>query len=78
LNSIDKFDPQFFGISLREAGALDPQQRMLLEVAYEAVEDAGMTLSEMEVAYCEWCYANTRTNKAEIGHKNRSICRAYE
>jgi acyl transferase domain-containing protein/acyl carrier protein len=38
------FDPGFFGISPREAETLDPQQRLLLEVAWEALEDAGLTL----------------------------------
>jgi acyl transferase domain-containing protein len=44
LDHIDRFDAQFFGISPREAAPADPQQRLLLEVAYEATEDAGVTL----------------------------------
>lgn len=43
LNQIDSFDPTFFGISPREAERMDPQQRLFLEVAYEALEDAGIT-----------------------------------
>lgn len=37
----DVFDHQFFGISGREAKSMDPQQRLSLAVAYEAMESAG-------------------------------------
>ncbi|MGZ4806861.1 MAG: beta-ketoacyl [acyl carrier protein] synthase domain-containing protein, partial [Ilumatobacteraceae bacterium] len=42
LDEIDQFDPQFFGISPREAATMDPQQRLVLEVSWEALERAGI------------------------------------
>ena len=48
LEEIQTFDNDFFGISTQEARAMDPQQRILLEVVYEAIEDAGMRLEELQ------------------------------
>src|SRR5882757_1809234 len=42
IRSVDGFDASFFGISPREAAHLDPQQRLFLEVAHEALDDAGL------------------------------------
>ncbi|PWS44023.1 polyketide synthase, partial [Streptomyces sp. ZEA17I] len=44
---MDEFDPAFFGISPREASMMDPQQRLMLELSWEAFEDAGVPLRQV-------------------------------
>ncbi|WP_151732841.1 type I polyketide synthase ['Paenibacillus yunnanensis' Narsing Rao et al. 2020] len=42
IDCFDEFDAKFFGINAREADQMDPQQRQMLEIVWEALEDAGI------------------------------------
>ncbi|HEV2146667.1 MAG TPA: type I polyketide synthase, partial [Longimicrobiaceae bacterium] len=48
LDRVDAFDAAFFGISPREAERMDPQQRLMLELAWEALEDAGIPAPSLQ------------------------------
>ena len=50
IEDVDQFDPSFFGISPRETVAIDPQHRLLLEVSWEALEQAGQVLERLDEA----------------------------
>ncbi|MCP4347098.1 MAG: aminotransferase class III-fold pyridoxal phosphate-dependent enzyme [Desulfobacterales bacterium] len=45
---VDMFDPQFFGISPLETATIDPQQRLLMEVGWEALENAGQVWERLK------------------------------
>jgi acyl transferase domain-containing protein/NADPH:quinone reductase-like Zn-dependent oxidoreductase/NAD(P)-dependent dehydrogenase (short-subunit alcohol dehydrogenase family)/acyl carrier protein len=47
VDAIDQFDAAFFNISPKEAQFIDPQQRMTLETAWEALEDAGIDPTQL-------------------------------
>ena len=47
LDRVDGFDPLFFNISPREAERIDPQQRLFLETAWEALENAGLATDRL-------------------------------
>ena len=49
LENIEYFDPNFFGISPYEASITDPQQRIFLEICWEALEKAGYSENRSEV-----------------------------
>src|SRR6266404_5277889 len=52
IGDVAGFDAAFFGISPREAEQMDPQQRVLLEMAWEAFEQAGVPPSSMRGSRC--------------------------
>ncbi|WP_045825684.1 SDR family NAD(P)-dependent oxidoreductase [Teredinibacter turnerae] len=53
IDGVDEFDPRFFNISPKEAVTLDPQERLFLQHAWMAVEDAGYTRARLQVAHGE-------------------------
>ena len=52
LDDVDAFDPLFFNISPNEAALMDPQQRLFLETAWAALEDAGYSAERLEGQRC--------------------------
>jgi len=50
VDGIDEFDADFFRVSPREAADTDPQQRLALELAWQALEDAGVVVPETSSA----------------------------
>jgi len=52
VHDIDKFDPLFFNISPREAEFMDPQQRLFLQEAWRALEDAGYAPDSLSGQKC--------------------------
>lgn len=47
IEGFNEFDHKFFGISEAEADYMDPQQKLLLQCAYRALEDAGIPLEKV-------------------------------
>jgi len=49
IDGVDEFDPLFFNISPRDAMIMDPQERLFLEHAWMAIEDAGYTREQLQL-----------------------------
>jgi acyl transferase domain-containing protein/NAD(P)-dependent dehydrogenase (short-subunit alcohol dehydrogenase family) len=59
LQDAENFDAKFFGLTPREAEIMDPQQRIFLECAYEAIEHAGLTGDGARVGVFAGCGMNS-------------------
>jgi amino acid adenylation domain-containing protein len=66
LADVDRFDAGFFGVLAREAALTDPQQRLFLEIAWEAFEDAGY--DPATVAGAVGVFAGTSMNTYFLKH----------
>jgi acyl transferase domain-containing protein/ubiquinone/menaquinone biosynthesis C-methylase UbiE len=73
LSDIDQFDPLFFNMSPTEAEVMDPQQRLFLEQAWHALEDAGYSDKLLNNLKCG-VYAGVINNDySELLAKNASL-----
>jgi len=61
IEGVDQFDAEFFGVQPREAQYTDPQHRLLLETAWEALENAGVDAAQFEgnIGVFAGCSQNT-------------------
>ncbi|KAI9689480.1 MAG: Type I Iterative PKS [Bathelium mastoideum] len=62
---ISHFDAPFFSITAKEAAAMDPMKRLLLEVSYESIENAGILVDDLMNSRTG-CYVGCMTNDYEM------------
>ncbi|MCB1632821.1 MAG: polyketide synthase, partial [Pseudomonadales bacterium] len=82
LTEVDRFDPGAFAISPREAEEMDPQQRLALELGWEAVCDAGLTRARiaatptgvwMGASWHHYAVLHSRAGAAITGHTSTGL-----
>ena len=72
IDDIDKFDAAFFNISPNESKVLDPQQRLALEVAFEAFENAGYSMEKIPREACGVFMAASQNDYADLEFKTKN------
>ena len=73
----NEFDHSFFGISAVEASSMDPSQKQLLEVVYEAFESAGVTLTDLASSKTGVYVGNFGTDHATNTLKDDEYLKTY-
>ncbi|WNV87568.1 type I polyketide synthase [Umezawaea sp. Da 62-37] len=69
LDAVGDFDAPFFHVSPREAAAMDPQQRLVLELVWEAIEDAGIVASALRSTSTSVFVGALRDDYAALVHQ---------
>ncbi|HBS51925.1 MAG TPA: hypothetical protein DEA62_02920, partial [Coxiellaceae bacterium] len=77
LENIEYFDANFFGISPYEASITDPQQRVFLEICWEALEKAGYSENRSEVVVGVFAGAGDSTYSSNFLKKNNEFLENY-
>ncbi|GAA2111136.1 type I polyketide synthase [Streptomyces synnematoformans] len=77
LERVDAFDPEFFGISPREAAVMDPQQRLMLELAWEALENAGIVPYDLSRTATAVYASAIWDDYAELAHRRGGPARTH-
>ncbi|HVI93285.1 MAG TPA: beta-ketoacyl synthase N-terminal-like domain-containing protein, partial [Anaeromyxobacter sp.] len=76
IEGADCFDPLIFGITPREAEFMDPQERLFLEAAWEAIEDAGYTRASLRPSrvgvFAGVMYSEYQLFRASVGGREVS------
>lgn len=70
ISDIDTFDASFFNISPHEAELMDPQQRILLEIVWKTIEDAGYRASDLSGSNTGLFVGVSSSDYADIVSKN--------
>jgi acyl transferase domain-containing protein/acyl-CoA synthetase (AMP-forming)/AMP-acid ligase II/aryl carrier-like protein/NAD(P)-dependent dehydrogenase (short-subunit alcohol dehydrogenase family) len=76
IENVSQFDANFFNISPREAELIDPQQRLFLQTAWKAIEDAGYSIKDLKNIPTGLFVGVFNNDYAELLHKN-NITDAY-